>query len=78
MPGACAAHAWLCDPRLVAAFVLAVQSSNVNVWIGALLVGLVVGVSGHIVRSRTLIVTGILIIGLVSAYFAFVLQPMGG
>jgi hypothetical protein len=57
---------------------LAVQSSHANVWVVALAIGLLIGVSGHIVRSRTLIVTGILIIGLVSAYFAFVLQPMSG
>jgi hypothetical protein len=40
--------------------------------------GLVVAVLGHISRSRTLILTGILVIGLASAYFSFVLQPGGG
>jgi hypothetical protein len=35
----------------------------------------VVGVFGHVIRSRTLIVTGILIIGLVAGYFAWVVQP---
>ena len=38
-------------------------------------VGFVVGVYGHVIRSRTLIVTGILIIALVSGYFAWVVQP---
>jgi len=36
-----------------------------------------VGVFGHIIHSRTLIITGILVIGLGSAYFSFVLQPGG-
>jgi hypothetical protein len=54
-----------------------VQSSHLGAVIAALVFGLVVGVFGHIIRSRTLIITGILVIGLVSAYFSFVLQPSG-
>jgi hypothetical protein len=54
---------------------LAVQSSQVNVILVALALGFLIGVVGHIIRSRPLIVTGLLVIGLVSAYFAFVLQP---
>jgi CHASE2 domain-containing sensor protein len=57
---------------------LTAQSSHVGPLIAALGFGLVIGVLGHLSRSRTLIVTGILIIGLVSSYFAFVLQPSGG
>jgi dolichyl-phosphate-mannose--protein O-mannosyl transferase len=57
--------------------VLAVQSSHLGAFTAALAVGLVIAVAGHIVKSRTLIVTGILVIGLVSAYFSFVLQPAG-
>ena len=38
----------------------------------AMAVGFLIGVIGHISRSRTLILTGILIVGLVSAIFAFV------
>jgi hypothetical protein len=53
----------------------AVQSSQVNVILVALALGFLIGVVGHIIRSRMLIVTGLLVIGLVSAYFAFVLQP---
>jgi hypothetical protein len=45
------------------------------VFIAVLALGLVVGVFGHIIHSRTLILTGILMIGLVSAYFSFVLEP---
>lgn len=33
--------------------------------------GFLVGVFGHVIRSRMLILTGILIVGLVSAYFLF-------
>jgi hypothetical protein len=61
----------------VAVLVLAVQSSHLGVVVAALAFGLVVGVFGHIIRSRTLILTGILVIGLTSAYFSFVLQPSG-
>jgi hypothetical protein len=39
--------------------------------------GLVVGVFGHIISSRVMILTGILVIGLGTAYFSFVLQPGG-
>jgi hypothetical protein len=56
---------------------LAVQSSHLGVFTAALAFGLVIGVFGHIIKSRTLILTGILVIGLVSAYFSFVLQPSG-
>jgi hypothetical protein len=56
---------------------LAVQSSHLGLFTAALAVGLLIGVFGHIIKSRTLIITGILVIGLVSAYFSFVLQPSG-
>ena len=46
---------------------------------GAVLVfGLAIGLLGHLMRSRTLILAGILVIGLASAYFSFVLRPSGG
>jgi hypothetical protein len=61
----------------VVILVLAVSSSHLGVFTAVLALGLVVGVFGHIIHSRTLIVTGILVIGLVSAYFSFVLQPSG-
>jgi hypothetical protein len=51
--------------------VLAIQQANLALFGGLLVVGLVIGVFGHIISSRTLILTGILIIGLVSAYFSF-------
>ena len=48
---------------------------TVGVVIAILVVGSLIGVFGHIIKSRTLIITGILLIGLVSAYFSFVAQP---
>jgi hypothetical protein len=57
---------------------LASQQSQLTVFVLVLIIGLAVGVFGHIVSSRTLILTGILIIGLASAYFSFVLKPGGG
>ena len=56
---------------------LAATSAHLGVFAAALGVGLVIGVVGHLTRSRTLIITGILVIALVSAYFSFVLQPAG-
>jgi len=38
--------------------------------------GFLIGVAGHVIHSRTLILTGILIVGLVSAYFAFVVGKL--
>jgi hypothetical protein len=61
----------------VAILVLAASSSHLGVFTAVLALGLIVGVFGHIIHSRTLIITGILVIGLVSAYFSFVLQPSG-
>lgn len=59
----------------MALILLAAQSAHLGVIVAAIAFGLVVAVLGHIIRSRTMILTGILIIGLVSAYFSFVLQP---
>ena len=56
---------------------LAAGGSHLGVFTALLAFGVIVGVVGHIVKSRTLIITGILVIGLVSAYFSFVLQPTG-
>jgi hypothetical protein len=53
----------------------AIQQSQLHAFLAAMVFGLLVGVFGHMIRSRTLIVTGILIIGLVSGYFAWVVQP---
>jgi len=57
--------------------VLASQQSQLTRFAVALILGLAIGVFGHITHSRTLIVIGILMIGLLSAYFSFVVQPGG-
>ncbi|MGO9961727.1 MAG: hypothetical protein ACLP50_38100 [Solirubrobacteraceae bacterium] len=54
---------------------LASQQSQLNAFILVLVVGLLIGVFGHITHSRGLIILAILIIGAVSGYFSFVLQP---
>jgi hypothetical protein len=58
-------------------FLLPLAASNppLGVFVAVLVFGLLVGIFGHIISSRTLILTGILIIGAVSAYFSFVVQP---
>jgi hypothetical protein len=61
----------------VLTLIVAAASSHLGLFTAVLALGLVIGVLGHIVRSKTLIITGILLIGLVSAYFSFVLQPSG-
>lgn len=63
---------------LVVVLVFASQQSQLTLFTVVLILGLLVGVFGHIIHSRPLILTGILVIGLVSAYFAFVLQPGSG
>jgi hypothetical protein len=57
---------------------LASQQSQLVLFSIALVFGLAVAILGHLSKSRTLVITGLLIIGLVSAYFSFVLQPSGG
>lgn len=54
---------------------VAVRSSHLGLFAALLGVGFLVGVFGHIIRSRSLILAGIAVIGLVSAYYVFVLQP---
>jgi hypothetical protein len=50
--------------------VFALSSSGLDAFSAVMALGLVIGVFGHIYRSRALIVAGILIIGVVSVYFA--------
>jgi hypothetical protein len=51
--------------------VLAFSSTQTNIFVALMIVGAVVGVFGHIIHSRTLIIIGILTIALVSTYFEF-------
>ncbi len=50
---------------------IASQQAEFHALIAVLVFGLVIGVFGHIISSRTLILTSIIIIGGASAYFAF-------
>ncbi len=58
--------------------VQAAGSAHVGVFGAVLAFGVIVAIFGHIIKSRTLIVAGLLVIALVSAYFSFVLQPTSG
>jgi hypothetical protein len=49
----------------------AVAQSEINVILALIVVGAVIGVWGHIIKSRPMILTGILTIALTSAYFEF-------
>ena len=45
---------------------------DITPYIVVLVAGLLIGVAGHIANSRILIVTGIVLIGMVSVYFGFI------
>jgi hypothetical protein len=62
--------------RRAVVLTLASQQSQLNAFIVVLVFGLLVGVFGHVIRSRTLILTGIAIIGGVSAYFLVVVAAV--
>ena len=51
------------------------QRSDVHLTLLALVIGLAIGVLGHLSRTRWLIVLGIAIIAAVSVLFSFVLRP---
>jgi hypothetical protein len=53
----------------VLTLVLAALSSHLGLFTAVLTFGLLVGILGHISKSRTLILAGILIIAATSAYF---------
>ena len=51
-------------------------ATSVGPYAAAIGVGFAIGTYGHVAHSRTLILTGILIVGLTSAYFAFVVGKL--
>jgi hypothetical protein len=55
--------------------IVASLQSDTHATVLALGIGFVIGVIGHLTRSRALILIGILIITVVSAYFTFGLRP---
>jgi hypothetical protein len=52
------------------------QQSAIGVFGGVLAIGFLIGTFGHIIRSKTLIITGIIVIGMTTAYFAFVVAKI--
>jgi hypothetical protein len=46
-------------------------STSVGPYAAVIGFGFLIGAYGHVIHSRTLILTGILIVGAVSSYFAF-------
>ena len=46
--------------------------TKVGPYIAIIAVGFAVGIAGHLIRSRILILTGILIVGAVAVIFGFV------
>jgi hypothetical protein len=55
----------------------AAAPTSVTPYAVAMAVGFLIGVFGHVQKSRLLILTGILIVGAVSAYVAFGLAKLG-
>jgi hypothetical protein len=51
--------------------------SNVGPYAAVLATGFAIGIAGHVFRSRTMIVAGIVIVGTVSVIVAFVLGRLG-
>lgn len=50
--------------------------TSVGPYVALIATGFVVGIVGHVIRSRTLILTGILIVGTVSVIVAFVVGKL--
>ena len=53
--------------------VLAALPTSIGPYVAVLAAGFLIGVTGHVIRSRMLILAGILIIGAVSVVVAFVI-----
>jgi len=60
----------------VVILVPAALPTNIGPYLAVMAVGFVIGIAGHLSRSRTLILTGILIVGVVAAIFAFVVGKL--
>ncbi len=58
--------------------IAASQQSELHITFAVLVAGVVIGCFGHITRLRWLIILGILIVGVDSALFSFVLRPGAG
>jgi hypothetical protein len=49
--------------------IIAATEPSYGAFLAVLIFGVVIATFGHIVKSRTLIISGLLVLGLVSAYF---------
>ena len=56
--------------------VLAAAGTGLGPYIAVLVVGFIVGIVGHMTRSRLLILAGILIVGVTAVYFTFVVGKL--
>ncbi len=52
-------------------------TASIGPYAAVMAAGFLIGIVGHLARSRLVILTGILIVGGVSAYFAFVVGKLG-
>jgi hypothetical protein len=64
-------------PALLPVLIPAALPTNIGPYVAVMAAGFVIGVAGHLARSRILIVAGILIIGTVSVIIAFVVGKLG-
>jgi len=51
--------------------------TNIGPYAAVMAAGFVIGIAGHITRSRPLILAGILVVGAVSVVVAFVIGRLG-
>jgi len=61
----------------VGALLLTAATTSIGPYAAVMALGFVIGVAGHVIRSKPLIILGILIVGGLSAYFAFVVGKLG-
>jgi hypothetical protein len=54
-----------------------IGGSHLGVYAAIIALGFLIGIFGHIIKSRTLIIIGIILIGVVSMVFVFVISPRG-
>lgn len=63
---------------VVIALAVTIKSSHLGLFAAVIAFGFVLGTFGHIIRSRALILTGIVVVGLASGFYVFGLEPGAG
>lgn len=61
----------------MAILVPAALPTTIEPYVVVMAVGFLIGVAGHMIRSRVLVLAGILIVGAVSVIIAFVIGRLG-